>query len=100
MVEDEIREAGRRARFERWEQLGVDVIRTDLEAGGHSMVGGPPAVRKLAWEWVRMKEGGRDKPPPDKSAEIFILKPTIWGVGIDLRAAWKAAWRKLCGKLI
>jgi predicted nucleotide-binding protein len=46
-------------RFERWEQLGVDVIRTDLEAtGGLRMVGGSPAVRKLAWEWVRMKEAG------------------------------------------
>lgn len=60
--DDEISEAGRKARFERWEQLGLDVIRTDLEAtGGLRMVGGPPAVRKLAWEWVRMKEAERAK---------------------------------------
>jgi hypothetical protein len=39
---DEISEAGRKARFKRWEQLGLDVIRTDLEAtGGLRMVGGP-----------------------------------------------------------
>src|SRR6516165_1400060 len=62
---NEISEAGRKQRFERWEQLGVDVIRTDLEAtGGLRFVGGPPNVRKLAWEWVRMKEAGRD----DKAA--------------------------------
>jgi hypothetical protein len=60
--DNEISEAGRKARFERWEQLGLDVIRTDLEAtGGLRMVGGPPAVRKLAWEWVRMKEAERAK---------------------------------------
>jgi hypothetical protein len=60
--DDEISEAGRKARFARWEELGLDVIRTDLEAtGGLRMVGGPPAVRKLAWEWVRMKEAERAK---------------------------------------
>jgi len=32
MADGEISEAGRKARFEQWEQLGVDVIRTDLEA--------------------------------------------------------------------
>jgi hypothetical protein len=37
------------------------MIRTDLEAtGGLRFVGGPPSVRKLAWEWVRMKEAGSD----------------------------------------
>jgi hypothetical protein len=49
--QDDISEEGRTARFQRWEQLGVDVIRTDLEAtGGHRFVGGSPAVRALARE--------------------------------------------------
>ena len=39
--ENEISEAERKERFERWERLGVDVIRTDLEAtGGLRFVGG------------------------------------------------------------
>jgi len=60
MADGEISEAGRKARFEQWEQLGVDVIRTDLEAtGGHRFIGGPPTVRKLAREWVRMKEASQ-----------------------------------------
>jgi hypothetical protein len=90
--EDEISEAGRKERFARWEQLGVDVIRTDLEAtGGLRFVGGPPSVRKLAWEWVRMKEAGsEDKPAtsPKKRAaktELLTLKPGIWGMSIDLK---------------
>jgi hypothetical protein len=88
--ESEISEAGRKARFERWEQLGVDVIRTDLEAtGGLRFVGGPPSVRKLAWEWVRMKEAGSKGKPassPTKGpakAELLTLNPGIWGMSID-----------------
>jgi hypothetical protein len=45
------------ARFERWEKYGLDAIKTDLINGGRQLVGGPPAVRELAWEWVRVKEG-------------------------------------------
>jgi hypothetical protein len=101
--ENEISEAGRKEGFERWERLGVDVIRTDLEAtGGRRFVGGPPNVRKLAWEWVRMKEAGsEDKPAtsPRKPAaenELFTLKPSVWGMSIDLKELWRRSnnwWR-------
>ena len=52
-----IDEAGRQARFARWEQLGLDRVKADLvQTGGRREVGGGPDVRELAWEWVRIKE--------------------------------------------
>jgi hypothetical protein len=84
MADDEISEQGRQDRFARWEKIGVERIKADLLSGGHSLVGGPPAVRELAWEWVRMKEQ-----EALKANEIVALKPTIYGVGIDLRALWR-----------
>jgi len=78
--DDEISEEGKQARFARWEEIGVDAIKADLLAGGHQLVGGPPSVRKLAWEWVRDKEAElRPKP------ELFQLKPNYHGIGIDLK---------------
>ncbi|MDR3474083.1 MAG: hypothetical protein P4M09_20700 [Devosia sp.] len=53
---DEITEAGRNHRFAQWEKLGVERVKEDLLNGGMSVVGGPPQVRELAWEWVRSKE--------------------------------------------
>jgi hypothetical protein len=158
-ADGEISEAGRKARFERWEQLGLDVIRTDLEAtGGHRMVGGRPAVRRLAWEWVRMKQAERagitlsagaarrlgsdpmilkvsgvtsvttveeqlqsiadriSKAPalPDQQvsipkspasserrAELFTLRPGIWGVSVDLKEVGRrvsSRWQPWRGK--
>jgi hypothetical protein len=47
----------RNARFAKWEQYGIDAITSDLINGGRQLVGGTAAVRELAWEWVRMKEG-------------------------------------------
>jgi hypothetical protein len=45
-------------RFERWETLGLDQVKSDLEhTGGLRVVGGGPGVTEMAWEWVRMKEG-------------------------------------------
>jgi hypothetical protein len=78
MSEYKISEEGKRARFARWEKFGVDRIKADLLDGGHRLVGGAPAVRDLAWEWVRKKEA--------EQAELVTLKPTLWGVGIDLKA--------------
>jgi predicted nucleotide-binding protein len=52
-----IDDAGRKARFDRWEELGLDRVKTDLMyTGGIRVVGGPREVQDLAWEWVRMKE--------------------------------------------
>ena len=61
MVDVEISEAGREARFAQWEKLGLDRVKADLLSGGHGIVGGPPAVRNLAWEWVRSKEAALSK---------------------------------------
>jgi len=55
-MNEEISEAGRKARFELWEKLGLDRVKADLAHGGIQIVGGPPQVQDLAWEWVRMKE--------------------------------------------
>jgi hypothetical protein len=73
-------ERKKRARFARWEKMGVDRVKADLLAGGHREVGGPPAVRDLAWEWVRDKEGAQREQP-----EVLQLKPNYHGVGIDLK---------------
>jgi hypothetical protein len=45
------------ARFEQWEKLGLDRVKSDLtNTGGMRDIGGPPDVRELAWKWVQMKE--------------------------------------------
>jgi hypothetical protein len=50
-------ETARKARFERFEKLGLDRVKSDLtQTGGTRDIGGPLEVRELAWEWVRMKE--------------------------------------------
>ena len=51
----EISQQGRVARFAEWEKRGVEAIEADLLRGGSRFVGGPPAVRDLAWEWVRKR---------------------------------------------
>ena len=52
----EISQRGRIDRFAQWEKRGFQAIKADLSTGGHRYAGGPPAVRDLAWEWVRIKE--------------------------------------------
>jgi hypothetical protein len=45
------------ARFEHWENLGLNRVKSDLmTTGGIRDVGGPQEVRDLAWKWVKMKE--------------------------------------------
>lgn len=47
----------RSARFEPWEKLGVDRVKSDLtQTGGVREVGGTLETRDLAWKWVKMKE--------------------------------------------
>lgn len=87
LADDQISEQGRQTSA-RWEQIGVDRIKADLLSGGHALVGGPPAVRDLAWQWVRMKE----REAKQKAEKIVTLKPTVYGVGIDLRALWRKIW--------
>ena len=56
---DQISVERRTALFTQWEEYGLDIIKQDLANGGFRFVGGPPATRKLALEWVRMKEAER-----------------------------------------
>jgi hypothetical protein len=106
MADNGMSEAKRTARFARWETLGLDRVKDDLRNGGHRLVGGGPAVRELAWEWVRKKEQEqverddakrneieRNQSKPS-SSDVLLLKPAIWGVGIDLRALWKKLKRR------
>src|SRR5882724_8168891 len=44
-------------RFEQWEKLGVDRVKSDLtQTGGVREVGGTLETRDFAWKWVKMKE--------------------------------------------
>lgn len=44
-------------RFEQWEKLGVNRVKSDLEnTGGTRVVGGRLEVQELAWKWVQMIE--------------------------------------------
>jgi hypothetical protein len=101
MVDDEISEAGREARFAQWEKLGVDAIEQDLATGGHRLVGGPLQVRALAREWVQLKKaaaqqgGPAASEPSAKPGELLTLKPSIYGVGIDLKEAGRRIRRRV-----
>ena len=37
--------------------------------------------------------GETPPPPPEPTPDILVLKPTLWGVGIDLKALWRR-WRR------
>jgi hypothetical protein len=60
-MSDEISEERRDNLFRQWEEWGLDVIKGDLATGGHRYIGGPPATRKLAAQWVRLKEDERER---------------------------------------
>ncbi len=61
-------DAARKARFDHFEKLGLDRVKSDLlQTGGMRDIGGPLEVRELAWEWVRTKEqqaATRKQEPP------------------------------------
>lgn len=73
----------RKSKFAYWETLGLEIVKADLTRGGHGLVGGNPETRKLAREWVRLKESEAN----EGAGEVLLLKPQIYGVGIDLKAA-------------
>jgi hypothetical protein len=75
--------------------LGVDRVKHDLLNGGFRLVGGPPEVRELAWEWVRMKER-----EVDEKREIFQLKPTLWGMSIDIIRLWQVMLKPVIKRYI
>lgn len=59
----------RLARYEQWEKLGLDRVKSDLATGGNRGVGGGPEVKDMAWEWVRMKE---NKPPKNPAKPGYM----------------------------
>jgi hypothetical protein len=65
------------AREERWEKLGVDVVKHDLMNGGTRFVGGPLENQEAAMEWVRRKE---NKPPkaPTKQGYLTLISDSRW----------------------
>jgi hypothetical protein len=66
----------RKARYEKWERLGVERVKADLvETGGIRDVG--PEEKDWAWEWVRMKE---NKPPvkPGAGGEWTLIAKAGW----------------------
>jgi hypothetical protein len=62
----------RLARYEQWDKLGLDRVKSDLATGGNRDVGGGAEVKDMAWEWVRMKE---NKPPktPAKPGYMTLI---------------------------
>ncbi len=66
---------GRRARFEQWEKLGLAQVKADLANGGHRVIGGSPAVRQLAWEWVGIKEAEKEHPMARNSSSNLQRSP-------------------------
>jgi len=74
MVGNPISDEGRRVRFEQWEKLGLDQVKQDLLNGGHRIVGGPPEVQALAWDWVRMREAEEAGRFDIQAAALELLK--------------------------
>jgi hypothetical protein len=71
-------------RISNWEKHGVDAVKAALVHNhGSTYVGGPPEVKEQAWRWVRYRKAFVQRAEP----EVLSLKPSIWGVGIDLKAA-------------
>jgi len=88
MTEQEFSEEGRKLRFEQWHKLGFDQVKSDLKIDPFPRIGSI-TVQALAREWVRTKEGeqterARHQATEEKQASLVTLKPTIYGVGIDL----------------
>jgi len=110
-------------RVAEWERYGVDVIDADLRNNRppHYVVG-PPGTGVQAWRWVKYKRAqdqakaerdalkreqrareraDAERRDQQKKPEVLTLKPTLWGFGIDLKAAWSQCydwWHSRKGK--
>ena len=68
----------RNARYERWEKLGLDRVKSDLmNTGGIRDVGGPQEQTDMAWEWVRMKENKPPKTPAKRGYMTLISESRL-----------------------
>jgi hypothetical protein len=78
---NEINERAQKEKFSQWEEIGVDRIKA---YSGCRLVGAPPEVHQLAWEWVRGKEQEADREREKKTERIVSLKPSIYpGVSVE-----------------
>lgn len=50
----------KKRRHAKWEEIGEEAIRADMESGGHRLVGGSPEVRRLAQQWLNEKQQTRE----------------------------------------
>jgi hypothetical protein len=87
MVHQEFSEEGRKARFEQWENYGVERLKSDLQADPYRRVGSGP-VQSLAWEFVRMKEAERSKAATaamglSKSPALDALGRHSWSTSLE-----------------
>ncbi len=72
-------EEARSAKFDRWERIGVDLIRADLKTGGNSFIGSDPKVRALAQEWLQRKDTEKTAAPEAAPKPADRLFKRLWG---------------------
>jgi hypothetical protein len=73
-------EKSRKALREYWERLGPELIENDfLYHHGVRYVGGTQETQALALAWLREKKRAKEQ------KDVFTLKPTLWGVSVDLK---------------
>jgi hypothetical protein len=87
-------------------------VEAGLALAGKARAGGnrEPQQRKDVTERIRIMNeridalmvalahtGETPAPPQEPTPDVLTLKPTLWGVGIDLKALWRL-WRRWRGK--
>lgn len=70
-----------RQRFSRWESAGVEAVKHDVMTRAAELVEPDAYARRLAWEWVRLKENEQAQ----VLATILPTKPGPLGFGRDFR---------------
>ena len=70
-------EEKKNSRHTRWEELGEDAIRADMENGGHGLVGGSPEVRQEARNWLKEKNEARETKTEKTGTTRFALGSAI-----------------------
>ena len=93
-------EEGKRRRYARWEEIGEDAIRADMESGGHRLVGGSPDVRRLALQWLDEKQLAREARQEGRRAQDQRVESRryIWGTVLAIFAIIVAVVLWLLGR--
>jgi hypothetical protein len=89
-IPDELKEIGP-DRIETWREWGVAAVEAELIHGGTGvgLRSGSAEVQQMAWRWIRWEKEHATVP---KLTDAVILKPTLFGVGVDLKKGWD--WMK------